>query len=110
MEYHVRPGERVPSGAGRIQQFAELTPDRHHPLVRGEIRGDRRTVQQRHPPQRPRGAAGHVERAKSKQFPGQPGTQKAGTADDQHVRHGLSRLPVGLALNTVILGCPIAWS
>jgi len=49
MKDHVGPGEHVTPGAGGIQQVAEVATDRSHSSIRGEIRSNRRTVNERHP-------------------------------------------------------------
>ena len=73
-----------------IQQFAEVAADRGDPLVRGQIRGSRRPVDEGHPGKRTRLAARHLERARGQQLPGQARAEEAGTAGDHHVRHGVS--------------------
>ena len=95
MEDHISLGDRVPPGAPLAEQLGEVAADRGHPLVRGQVRGDGRPVDQRHPRQRACPAARHIQPARGQQLPGEAGAKEAGPAGDYHVRRPLDATETG---------------
>jgi hypothetical protein len=87
VEDHVGGHRRVQALAARQQQVEQVTLDPGHRRVTGQVRRQRRLVEQGQLADGPGGLAVHRDRSGGQELAGQAGADKTAPAGNQYVHH-----------------------